>query len=284
MAIFEQNWKVLALRFASLAPSDIDADLCRSYARERFERGKLVKVRRGEEVIAERRDISPSTVWTELVRLRVCLEWAEERRLIEKAPYVWVPSPSEPRSRVLTEDEFWRLIDATKNPHVRLFMLLAIATGGRHTAILELTWDRVDFDAGVINLRKPVERDPMSKRSFKGRAVVAMNNLIRAALTEAEAGATTDYVIEWDGKPLKSVKKAFQRAVRDAGLTGVTPHTFRHTTATWLTEGDVDLAKVARFLGHRNVTTTEVVYSKPKGGQLAGAARVVELRLKQARK
>src|SRR5262249_19517028 len=158
----------------------------RAYARERFERGKLVRVRRGDEVVQERRELSPSTVWTELVRLRVCLEWAAERKLIPAAPYVWVPAPAEARQRVLTEDEFWRLVDAPKSPHVRLFMLRLIATGGRHPAVLELTWDRVDFGAGIINLRKPVERDPMSKRSFKGRAQVAMNNLIRAALAEAE--------------------------------------------------------------------------------------------------
>lgn len=285
MAIFEHNWKALAPRFAALSPSDVDADLCRSYARDRFEAGKLVKVRRGDKVDTERRELSPSTVWTELVRLRVCLEWAEERQLIAKAPYVWVPAPAEPKQRTLTEEEFWRLVDACRSPHVRLFALLLIATAGRHTAVLELTWDRVDFEASIINLKKPTPRDPMSKRSFKGRATVAMNNLIRAALTEAKAGATSPYVIEWNGngEPLLSVKKAFARAVQRAGLSGVTPHTLRHTAATWLTEGDVAIEKVARFLGHKDLATTQA-YSKPKGGQLAGAANVVELRLKQARK
>jgi integrase len=284
MEVFEYNWKALAPRFAQLVPSDVTADLCRSYAKDRFEAGKEVKVRHGDELVIERRDISPSTVWTELVRLRQCLLWAEERHLIPRAPYVWVPSPTKPRQRVLSELEFWSLIDTVTNPHVKLFILLAIATGGRHTAILELTWDRVDFDTGIINLKTDIDRDPMSKRSYKGRATVAMNNLIIAALKEAEEGATSNYVIEWDGQPLKSIKKAFQRAARKAGLTGVTPHTLRHTTATWLTEGDVPMEQVARFLGHKVTTTTEKVYSKPKGGQLAEAAKVIDLRLKQARK
>jgi integrase len=60
------------------------------------------------------------------------------------------------------------------------------------------------------------------------------------------------------------------------------PHTFRHTAATWLTEGDVEIEKAARFLGHRDLATTQRC-SKPKGGQLTGAAQVVELRLKRGR-
>lgn len=283
MQIFEHNWKALAPRFALLSPQDIDAELCRSYARDRFERGKIVRRREGDKVVEVRKDISPSTVWTELVRLRTCLQWAAERELIAKAPYIWVPSPAEPRQRVLTEDEVWSLIDACKSPHARLFMLLLIATGGRHVAVLELTWDRVSFEGGSINLQKPTDRDPMSKRSFKGRAIVPMNNLIRAALSEASGGAQTDHVIEWDGRPIKSAKKVFQRAVTAAGLEGVTPHTFRHTAATWLTEDEVPIEKVARYLGHKDLATTQA-YSKPKGSQLTGAAEVVELRMARAKK
>lgn len=177
-----------------------------------------------------------------------------------------------------------RLLDACASPHVRLFMLLAIASGGRHGALLELTWDRVNFNDGLIDLRRREKRDPMSKRGRKGRAVVAMNNLLRAALTEARSGAQTDHVIEWDGRPLKSIKKAFQRAVERAGLTGVTPHTFRHSAATWLTEDDVPLEQVARFMGHTHVATTEGTYSKPRGNYLRAAADAVEKRVLRGKK
>jgi integrase len=64
---------------------------------------------------------------------------------------------------------------------------------------------------------------------------------------------------------------------------GYHPHTFRHTAATWLTEGDVPMEKVARFLGHRDLATTQA-YSKSQGSHLAGAAEVVELRLSRGRR
>lgn len=268
MEVFKHNWKALSKRFSDIPPEEIHADYCRAYARERFALGR-----------------AQATVWTELVRLRTCLQWAFKKGLISRMPDVWVPSSGESRDRVMTEAEVWRLLDACVSPHVRLFVLLAIASGGRHTAILELTWDRVDFENGQIDLRKKVTRDPMSKRGQKGRAIVAMNNLIRAALSEAKTGALTDHVIEWDGKPIRSVKTAFRAAVTRAGLgDDVTPHVLRHTVATWLTESDVDMKKISRFLGHRHMTTTEAVYSKPRVHYLRGAAKAVETRIRKAAK
>jgi hypothetical protein len=52
------------------------------------------------------------------------------------------------------------------------------------------------------------------------------------------------------GKPIPSVKKGFQSAVRLAGLPGrVTPHTLRHTAATWLMQRGVPIWEAAGFLG-----------------------------------
>jgi integrase len=49
---------------------------------------------------------------------------------------------------------------------------------------------------------------------------------------------------------VKSVKTAFKSAVALAGLDGrVTPHTLRHTAATWLMQAGVDKWEAADFLG-----------------------------------
>lgn len=59
--------------------------------------------------------------------------------------------------------------------------------------------------------------------------------------------------MEWNGKPVRSVKNAFARAVEVAGLDltdgNVTPHTLRHTPATWLMQRGVDPWEAAGFLG-----------------------------------
>ena len=56
--------------------------------------------------------------------------------------------------------------------------------------------------------------------------------------------------VEFNGKPVASVKRGFQSAVRLAGLAGrVTPHTLRHTAATWLMQRGVPIWEAAGFLG-----------------------------------
>jgi integrase len=133
---FDNDWKALKPRFEALNLDAITADICRDYADARHKAGK-----------------SASTIWTELTRLRSCLNWAQKRRVIAVAPYVWVPTKPDGRQRVMTEAEVRALLDACKVPHVRLFVILAITTAGRSGAICGLTWDKIDFEAGTIDLR-----------------------------------------------------------------------------------------------------------------------------------
>ena len=70
---------------------------------------------------------------------------------------------------------------------MRLFVTLALTTGARMGAILDLTWDRVDFEHNTIDFM-PSGRNKTNKR----RTVVAMSKKAREALLEARKGALTD--------------------------------------------------------------------------------------------
>ena len=60
----------------------------------------------------------------------------------------------------------------------------------------------------------------------------------------------TSHFVEWHGAPVKSVKTGFKHAVKLAGLWGkVTPHTLRHTAATWLMQRGVPIWQAAGYLG-----------------------------------
>jgi integrase len=63
-------------------------------------------------------------------------------------------------------------------------------------------------------------------------------------------GLSRRAVVEWNSRPIASVRKGFQAAVKAAGLgPDVTPHILRHTCATWLMQSGVDLWDAAGFLG-----------------------------------
>ncbi len=74
-------------------------------------------------------------------------------------------------------------------------------------------------------------------------------------LRYASERATSDYVIAYDGLPVRSIKRSFSTSCRIAGLEGVSPHTLRHTAITWFVQREVPLWEVAGFAG----ATTETI-------------------------
>lgn len=128
----------------------------------------------------------------------------------------------------------------------------------------------MDFETGLIRLSNAPGRG-------KGRATVPMTDAIRQALLEAREAATTDAVIEYAGRPVGSIKKAFARTCERAGLPGVTPHTLRHTAASWMAEAGVPMPEIASFLGHSDDRITQRVYAKFSPAYLRTAAQALEL-------
>lgn len=81
--------------------------------------------------------------------------------------------------------------------------------------------------------------------------------------------------VEFNGKPVASVKTGFRSAVRLAKLSGrVTPHTLRHTAATWLMQRGVPIWEAAGFLGMSPEVLQET-YGHHHPDYLQGAAAAI---------
>jgi integrase len=199
------------------------------------------------------------------------LSWAEKQGMIAKAPYIEMPPRPKPKDAYLTREQSRILMDAAILPHVRLYSLLALSTGARNAALLELTWTRCDLERGLIDLRDPDRIGPA-----KGRAIVPMTNALRVALQEARAGALSPYVIEWAGQRVASVKKGLAAAAKRAGLPHVSPHMLRHSAAVHMAESGVPMAEIAAVLGHSNTRVTEAVYAKFSPTYLRKAVSALE--------
>ena len=246
---FKAHWTALEPHFGHRLGKAINRDDCRVYALARREAG-----------------YAPSTIKTDLELLRACLRW----RYGAEAPVVWIPPASKPREAWLTKEHARVLVDAAETPHIKLFLILGLATGARGGAILDLTWDRVDFTHGTIDFRASGRL-----QTNKRRTVVPMNANARPALEEAYKARLTDHVIEYNGRPVAAVKKAIQRLAARTGLP-VSPHVLRHTCAVWMAQANVPMPKIAQYLGHTSTRVTEAVYARfsPSFMQDAGAAAV----------
>lgn len=248
-------FKVLIEYFGALECESITTEDCRGYTALRRKQGK-----------------SDGTIWTELGLLRTVLVWAAKpsRRLIAFAVDIERPQKPDPVDRWLTQAEIERLIAAAEQPHTRLAIILLLATACRVGALLELTWDRADPAGRTIDLRLD------AGRPRKGRAVVPMNRMARAALLGAREAALSNHVIEWAGEPVKCIRKGFMSAVEVSGLDGVTLHVLRHTAAVHMAAAGIDMERIAAMLGHTNVATTRRIYARFAPEHLADAAEVLE--------
>jgi integrase len=249
--------------FGHLRPDQIDAPLCRAYAAQRRRQG-----------------VGNGLIRRELGVLRAALRWHGKGA----TPATFeMPAPPPPKDVYLTREQYRALRDAARTtPHLHLFVVLAYTSAGRKSAILELTWDRVDFERGLIQLNRtvlsPIE---MAKsevpRNNKRRALVPMTETAREALLKAKAAALTDYVIEYAGEPVADIKKAFRRAVERAGLPAVvSPHALRHTAAVHMAESGVPMAEIAQFLGHTSEAITFKIYARFSPTYLRKAAGALE--------
>jgi len=248
------TWKAIGPWFGTIEATEITTADCRAYVDARRKAGK-----------------SDGTTHTELGHLRSVLVWAWKNRMIPHAPHIERPPKPEPKDGYITKDEAAKLMLAANAPHVALAVKLMIGTGARSEAALQLTWDRVDFERGVIHLRNPFDR---SKR--KGRASVPMNDSLRDALSEAHKGALSQYVIEWSGGPVKSIRKGIKTAGEAIGRPDVSPHMLRHSAAVWLAEDGHSMDEIAQFLGHDNPRITYRVYARFSPGHLRKLASSLE--------
>lgn len=241
-------WRALKPTFGHLRPDQVTRLLCRSYAKARRKGG-----------------VNDGTIIKDLGVLKAALGWAKVAHLADFD----MPLTPPPRDRYLTRDEVELLAQAAETGHIELFVRLAWATAGRASAVLELTWDRVDFERGQIRLAT-------GEGGRKGRATVPMTDSLRKALLTAYSARTSDFVIEWGGKQVHSIAKGFRRATERAKLEDVSPHVLRHSAAVRMVEEGVDMYKVAQFLGHTDPRVTFRIYARFRPHHLADAAAALE--------
>lgn len=254
---------------------DITRQTCREYASLRHKRG-----------------ISDGTIRRELGVLTAAGNHAVGENRMTRMPTVFRPEPPPGKDRWLTRGEaallLWCTRTAKGRGHMPLFCRLALYTGARKSAILGLRWSQVDLVNGLINFNPPGR-----KQTKKRRPIVPIARPLLCALKRAQRRATSAFVIEVDGQPIKDVQTAFdgacaradaylRRKAREAGqpepeprFTDVTPNTLRHTCGTWLAQKGVDLWKVGNWLGHSNERTTEL-YAHHHPSFLADAKRALE--------
>lgn len=222
------NIATLAAWWGDKRLSDVTAKNCRAYAATRSRGGA-------------RRDL-------EVLRAAIGY-WHREYGPLPAVPAVVMPAKSDARERWLTRAEAARLLSAARHtPHLARFILLGLYTGSRSKSILGLTWEMLDLQSGLMRRRAFGEAEDSRKRAPR----VRLGNRILAHLRRWRRldGPEIKYLCHYDGRRVRKLRRSFPGAVAQAGLdAAVTPHTLRHTRATWLMQAKVDPFQAAGSLG-----------------------------------
>jgi integrase len=157
------------------------------------------------------------------------------------------------RLRFLEIDEENRLLAAANEP-LRSLVLVGIHTGLRIQAeALTLKWSSVDLKRGTLTVEAAYAKNGRTRTvPLDSVALTVLKTLKAKANNEEEAVFRAE-----DGTPYRTIGSIFQRACRRAKISGVSPHTLRHTFASRLVMAGVDLRTVQDFGGWRTIAMVE---------------------------
>lgn len=231
--------------------------------------------------------------------------------LIPANPFDLVKAPRAKRvkaGRALSPADARALITAAHELRLGAAVTLLFCQGWRVSEVLGLAWEDLDLDAGTAQIRRGASYTPsvgmvLGSTKTSGAegihhlAPVSVNNLRKRRSEQGEerhaAGADWSEHV-YDGEPVsmvfttargglanrQAVTKEIGRAAKLAGIDpeGLASHSGRRTVVTALyADGRLDLADVARHVGHSDPSTT-AGYVRSLGHRPSDtAARAAEL-------
>ena len=239
----------------------------------------------------KKRGVGDGTIRRELGTLRAALNHCEREGYLVSAPAVWTPSKPPAKDRWLDRKEVAKLLRATRatnplNPafpsprHLGRFILTAAYTGTRPGAVLALDWNpnsmggHVDVDRGVL-YRAPAIAPQTKKRQTPVR-------IPRGLLAHMRRWHRMDGgqgpVVRYRGGSIREIKsRTWQALVTAAEIEHCTPHSLRHTAATWLMQNGAYKWDAAGFLG-MTMETLEAVYGHHHPDHQGSAVDAMERR------
>ncbi len=232
--------------------------------------------------------LSPKTINNHLNFLHGVFVFAVKRELANANPVSAVDRPRpdgpNPDIRFLNRTELEALLEGARDgrfgPTDQAVFLTAATAGLRQGELLALRWQDVDFEAGVIRVRRNFTRGqwgtPKSRRA--SRAVPMADRLahrLRRHRVDSAFSCESDLVFAHPelGTVLdaSSLRARFKTALRCMGLRDLRFHDLRHTYGTLMVASGAPLRMVQEWMGHRDYKTT-LIYADYAPNP-AGAAR-----------
>ncbi|MFM1965832.1 MAG: hypothetical protein RL134_1557 [Actinomycetota bacterium] len=217
----------------------------------------------------ERRGLSRSTLARRAASARVFTEWAVERGVLASDVAARLASPKRTHRlpAVLTADQAAAVLDVaaeSSDSPVGLRDLAILetlyATGIRVGELVGLDVDDIDMTRRTLRVLGKGGRERMVPFGVPAeRALAAWMAEGRPALASAASGAAAFLGARGGRIDPRTVRAVVHRTVGAVdGAADISPHGWRHTSATHVLEGGADLRAVQEILGHASLATTQI--------------------------
>lgn len=167
--------------------------------------------------------------------------------------------------------------NTTRGLRDRAMLEMIYGLGLRLAELVELNLGQLDFPQGRVRVLGKGQRErmlPLAGCAAAALAAYLENRLAPATWLDLLDGifrgdAAEQYVFE--GRPGRRIaRRTVQARVAHyatelAGVSGVSPHTLRHSFATHLLDGGAGIRVVQELLGHQNLATTQIYTHLSRG-------------------
>jgi len=147
------------------------------------------------------------------------------------------------RDRILSDEEFHKLLFAAP-AHIRTVLIMAWETGMRRNEMLYLKWEQIDMSLGVIKLSGDGTKTGKSRQ-------VPISFVLSGVLKKMER--TNEWVFNFKGSHLRSVRTAFEIACRRANIEDFHFHDLRHCFVTRMRRKGVPDRVIMAITGHQTM-------------------------------
>ena len=227
--------------------------------------------------------LSQKSIKDVLIVLKMVMKFGAKFKWIQYTPFdIQYPTVRENQSiEVLTRTHQKKVMNYIQEHFTfrNLGVYICLCSGMRIGEICALTWEDIDTDNGIINIRKTIQRiyiiedgkrrtellldTPKTKNSI--REVPMSRDLLRMLKPFKKIVNPLFFVLTNDAKPTepRTYRSYYKNLMKFLEIPDIKFHGLRHSFATRCIESKCDYKTVSVLLGHSNISTTLNLYVHP---------------------